>query len=131
MVHAEALHLVQRNEHSGEEQFVFLFQRQREPVDDGAENLEKFGNAIESLGLVNELEKDIVDGAANVRAKIEEFSVDAMQGGFEEIPFPGVFRVEQFQQLVEFSQGRSAARQGDYLHSAQSYDLYTPWQCSC
>jgi hypothetical protein len=39
-----------------------------------------------------------------------------MQGGFEEIPFSGVFRVEEFQQLSEFSQGRSAARQGDYLH---------------
>jgi hypothetical protein len=66
MVHAEALHFVQGNEHPCEEQFVLLFQRQRKAINNGAENLKELGNAIESLRLVDELEKDVVDGATNV-----------------------------------------------------------------
>ena len=46
---------------------MFLLQRQREAVDDGSKDLQKFGNAIESFGLVDELEEDIVDGSSNER----------------------------------------------------------------
>jgi hypothetical protein len=61
VVHAEALDLVQRDEHSGKEEFVFLFQRQRETVDDGTENFEKLGYTVEPFRFVDELEEDIIN----------------------------------------------------------------------
>jgi hypothetical protein len=66
MIHAETLHFVQWNEHPREEQFMLLFQRQRKAINDGAENLKEFGNTIESLSLIYELEEDVIDGATNV-----------------------------------------------------------------
>lgn len=60
MVHAEALHLVQWDQHTGKEKLVFFFQWQSETVDDGPQNLEQFGDAVEPFGFVNELEKHIV-----------------------------------------------------------------------
>jgi hypothetical protein len=74
---------------------VLFLQRQRKSVDDGAEDFKKFGDTIESLSLVYELEKDIVDRPSNVRAQVEELSIDAMESGLEEVAFSRVFRVEQ------------------------------------
>jgi hypothetical protein len=91
---------VQRDEHSCEEQLVLLLQRQRETIDDGAEDFKELGDAIESLSLVNELEEDVVDRTTNVRAEVEELSVDAMKGGLEEIAFSWVLGVEKLQQLA-------------------------------
>ena len=66
MIHAQTLDFVQGNEDPGEEKFVLLLQWQRETIDNGAENLEKFGDAVEPLRLINELEEDVVDGAADI-----------------------------------------------------------------
>ena len=73
---------MQRYEHSREEQLMFFFQRQRKSIDDRAKDLEEFSNTVEALGLVDELEEDIVDGAADVRAEVEELAIDTVQGGF-------------------------------------------------
>jgi hypothetical protein len=78
MVHTETLDFVQRNEYSGEEQFVFLLQWQGESIDNGAQDLEKFGNSVESLRLVDELEEDVVDRATDVRAEVQELAVYAV-----------------------------------------------------
>lgn len=61
---------------------MFFFQRQRKSIDDRAKDLEEFSNTVEALGLVYELEEDIVDGAADVRAEVEELAIDTVQGGF-------------------------------------------------
>jgi hypothetical protein len=90
---------VQGDKDPCEEELVLLFQRKRETIDDGAQNLEKFSNAVEPLSFVDELEKDVVDGATYVRAEVEELSVDSMQGSLEEVALSRVFRVEQLQQL--------------------------------
>jgi hypothetical protein len=74
---------------------VLFLQRQRKSIDDGAKDFKKFGDTIESLSLVYELEKDIVDRPSNVRAQVEELSIDAMESGLEEVAFSRVFRVEQ------------------------------------
>lgn len=79
VIHAQALHFVQGNEHSSEEELVLLLQWQSKTINDGSQNLEKFSNAIESLGFVDELEEDIVDGATNVGAEVQEFSIYAVQ----------------------------------------------------
>lgn len=78
---------------------MLLFQRECEAIDDGSQNFEKLGNAVESLGLVSELEENIVDRTTNIRPQVQEFAVNAMQGGFEEVAFPGVFGIKQLQQL--------------------------------
>lgn len=103
MIHAQTLDLVQRNQDSSEEKLVLLLQGQSEPVDDRPKNFEELSNAIESLGLVNELEEDVVDGAANVRAEVEEFSVYAMESCLQKVAFSGIFGVEQFKKLRHVS----------------------------
>jgi hypothetical protein len=90
---------MQGNEDPRKEKLMLLLQWKRETINNGAENLKKFGDAIESLRLVNELEKDVVDGAADVRAEVEELPVYAMESGLQEIAFSRIFRVEQLQQL--------------------------------
>ena len=87
---------MQRNENSSEEQFVFFLQRQRETVDDRPKDLQKFRNAIESFGLVDELKENIVDRSSNERTQVEEFAINSMQGCFQEVTLTRIFRVEQF-----------------------------------
>lgn len=73
---------------------MLFLQRQSEAIDDGAKNLEELSDAVESLSLVNELEENVVDGAANVRTEIEEFTIYAMKRGLEKVAFTRVLRVE-------------------------------------
>lgn len=53
-------------EHSGQEELVFLLQRQGEPVDNGAQNLEQFSDSVMAFCLVHELEEHVVDGSADI-----------------------------------------------------------------
>ena len=76
---------------------MFLLQRECKAVDNGSEDFEQLCNSVESLRLVSELEEHVIDGAANIRAQIQKFSVNAMQGSFQEITFPRVFGVKQLQ----------------------------------
>lgn len=45
---------------------MLLLERQGESVDDGSENLQQLGDAIEPFGLVDELKEDIVDRSSDV-----------------------------------------------------------------
>ena len=99
MVHAQALDLVERNQDSCEEEFVLLFQRQGEAIDNGPKYLEQLSNSIEPLSFICELEEDIVDRSANEGPEVEELPIDAVQRRLEEIPFSWVLRVEQFEKL--------------------------------
>lgn len=74
---------------------MLFLQWESEAVDDGTKNFEQFGDAVEALRFVDELEEDVVDRAANVRTKVEEFAIYAMKRGFQKIAFTGIFRVEQ------------------------------------
>lgn len=76
---------------------MFLLERERKSVDDRSENFKQLRNSVESLRLVSELEEHVIDGAANIRPQVQKFSINAMQGSFQEIPFPRVFRVKQLQ----------------------------------
>ena len=100
MVHAQTLDFVERDEHPRKEQLVLFLQWQSKTVDYRTENLEKLGDAVEALRLVNELEEDVVDGSADVGAKVEKFAVYAMERSLQEVAFSGVFRVEKLEQLV-------------------------------
>ncbi len=82
MVEGEALDLVEWDEDAGEEGLVLLLERKRKAVDDGSEDLEELCDAVVTLGLVDELEEDVVDGPADEGAEVEELAVDAMEGGF-------------------------------------------------
>jgi hypothetical protein len=66
VVHAQTLDLVQWDKNSGQEQFVFFLEGQRETVDDTAQNLEQLSDTVESLCLVDELEEDIVNRSSDV-----------------------------------------------------------------
>ena len=45
---------------------MLFFERKREAIDDGTENLQKFRNTVESFGLVYELEENIIYRPSNV-----------------------------------------------------------------
>jgi hypothetical protein len=94
---------VQRYQDSGQEKLVFLLQWQCETIDNRPKDFEQFRNAIESLCLVDELEENVVDGAANVRAEVEELSVYAVECGLQEVALSGIFRVEQLEKLLHVS----------------------------
>lgn len=66
MIHAETLDLVERNQHSCQEELVLLLKRQGETVDDGAQDFQQLCNTIEPLGFIGELEEDIVDRPSDV-----------------------------------------------------------------
>jgi hypothetical protein len=76
MVERQRLGLVQGDEDPGEESLVFFLERECEPVDDGPEYLEKLGDPVVSLGLVDELEKDVVDGSTDESSEVEEFAIN-------------------------------------------------------
>ena len=59
-----------------------------------SENFQHLCNARVLLVLVDEMEKDVVDGAADERTQIEKLSVDTMKSGFEEVALAWIFTVE-------------------------------------
>ena len=67
-----------RDENACEEQLVLLFQGQSKTINDWAQDFKQLSNSIESLCLVNKLEKHIVDWASNEWSQIEKFSIDTM-----------------------------------------------------
>jgi hypothetical protein len=101
VVHAQALGLMQRQQHSGQEDLVLLFEGKSKTVDDGTKNLEQFGNTVESLRFVGELEKNIVDGPSNKRSEVKEFSVDAVEGSLQEVPLAGILGIKQLKKLED------------------------------
>ena len=54
VVHAEALGLVQRQQHLEQERLVLLLERRREPVDDAPEDLQQLRRPAVPLRLVDE-----------------------------------------------------------------------------
>lgn len=78
---------------------MFFFERKRETVDDGPQDLQKLRNAVESLSLVNKLEKDIIYGAPNIGPQIQEFAIYPVKGRLEKVPLSGIFGIEKFEEL--------------------------------
>ena len=90
---------------------MLLLERQREAVDDAAEDLEELGDAVVALGLVDEAVKCVVDLLADVGAEAEELAVDAVQDGLEEVALARVLAVEEVEQLARCGAGGQAAGQ--------------------
>lgn len=62
-----------------------------------SKNFKQLSNSIVTLGLVDKSVENVVDLLANVGAKAQEFSIDAMQRCLEKVTFPGVFAIEKFE----------------------------------
>ena len=99
MVHAKTLDLVQWNQDPRQEKFVLFLKRQCKPIDNGSQDFQQLRDSIKPLSLIGELEENIVDRSADVWSQVQKFAINPMQGSLEEIAFPGIFGVEQFQQL--------------------------------
>lgn len=82
---------MQRNQHSSEEEFMLFLERQCKTINDRSKNLEKFSDSIETLCFINELEEDVVYGAADVGTKVEEFAIDSVERCLEEIALSRIF----------------------------------------
>ena len=70
---------------------MFFLQRQRKSVDDRAQNFQKFSNTIESFGLVDELEENVIYRPSDIRPEIQKFPIDTVQCCLQEIAFSGIF----------------------------------------
>lgn len=68
MIERERFDLVQRDEYTGKKHLVLLLERQSEAVDNRSKNFQELGDAVVTFGLVDKLEKDIVDGSADKSA---------------------------------------------------------------
>ena len=78
---------------------MLLFERQCKTIDDRAQNFEQLSNAVEALGLISELEEDVVDRPSDVRSQVQEFAIYSVQSGLEKISLPWIFRIEQLEKL--------------------------------
>ena len=103
---------MKRDENASKEKLVFLLERKGEAVDDGAQDLEQLGDAVESFGLVYELEEDVVDRTTDVGSQVQKLPIDAMQGRFQEVSFPWIFRVKKLQKLPKRSVRSTGATAG-------------------
>lgn len=70
---------------------MLFLQRQGESIDNGSKNLQKLSNSIEALRFIDELEEDVVDGATDERAQVQELPVDPVKCSLKEIAFSRVF----------------------------------------
>ena len=78
---------------------MLLFQGNGKTVDDGSQYFQELCNAIMTFSLVDELEEYVIYRTANEGSEVEKFAVNAMKGGFEEITFSRVLRVEEFEKV--------------------------------
>jgi hypothetical protein len=107
VIEGEGLGLVERNEGSGEEGLVLLLEWEGESVNDGPEDLEQLSDSVVTLGLIDELEEHVVDGASDEGSEVEEASVDSMQRRLEKVSLPRVLAVEEFEELERRAEVRS------------------------
>lgn len=82
-----------------QKRLVFLFERQRKTVDDRAEDLQELCDSVVPLRLINEMVKDIAYRSANECAKIEEFAIDTMKCGLEEIALSRILGVKELKKI--------------------------------
>lgn len=73
---------------------MLVLEWQGKSIDDGAQNFQQLGNAVEALGFISELEEDIIDRPSNIRPEIQEFAIDAVKGGFQEVTLTRILRVK-------------------------------------
>ena len=66
----------------------------------GDKNLKELADSVEVFRLINEAEEDVVDLLPDEGSESQEFAVDSMETGLEEIPLTRVLAVEQLQQLT-------------------------------
>jgi hypothetical protein len=92
---------VKGDKNTCKEDLVFFLERQRKAVDDGSENFEELGDAVMTLALIDELKKDVVDGATDKGAQIEEFAIDAVKGGLQKVTLAWVFRVKELEEVED------------------------------
>ena len=101
---------MQRYQNLCEERLVFRFERQGKPIDNGSQYLKQFRYPIMTLRFIDKVEEDVIDRPPDETTKGEEFSVDPMKGGLEEIALAWIFRVKQlkeveYKRLVDVSPG--------------------------
>lgn len=126
MVHRKTLHFVQREKHTHQEDLVLLLQWESKTINDGSKNLQKFGDSIVSLRLIDELEEHIIDATPNRSAQLEEFAVDSVECRLEEISLARVFGIEELEQvqhevLVDVPLGKVSVEIGAFNEAQEEF----------
>jgi len=106
MVARETLGNMKRQQGAPQEHLVFLLEREREAIDDGAKDFEQLCGPVVAvrrsrplpLRLVHETVEGVGNGTADENAERHELPVDPVEDGLQVLPLPRVFRVKQRQQ---------------------------------
>lgn len=87
------------NQHPHQEGLVFLLEGKSKTVDDRPQDLQQFSDAVVPFGFVDKVEENIVDRPSYGSTEIEEFSIDPVEGGLQEIALPWILRIEELQEV--------------------------------
>mmetsp|Transcript_30544 Transcript_30544/g.73209 ORF Transcript_30544/g.73209 Transcript_30544/m.73209 type:complete len:292 (-) Transcript_30544:350-1225(-) len=95
----QSSHLVQRNQGLFQHDLMLLLHREREPIDDTAQNFEQLGNSVVCVTLVNDLEEEILDGLADEGPQGHELAVNSVKDGLQIVTLSWILRIEEIQEL--------------------------------
>lgn len=106
MITRQTLGHVQGQQGPPKEHFVLLLERQREAVDDGAQDFQQLRRPMVAirrrrplpLRLIHKPVEGVRDGPANKHTQRHELAVNAVEDGLEVFAFTRVLRVKQLQQ---------------------------------
>ena len=78
---------------------MLLLQRQSEPVDDGAQDLQELCHSVVSLCLVYKVVEDVVYLFPDEGSQSKKFSINSVKSRLEEISLSRILRVKQSEKL--------------------------------
>lgn len=91
---------MQRHYNVLEEDDVLVSERHRKARDDARQDVEQLGCAVEAVVFVDEQEEALVHGLADHLPARNQLGVQLVQDVFEVVALHGLFRVEQFEELL-------------------------------
>ena len=94
MVNTQRAYFMQWHQNLQQKYLVFLFQWQRKPVNNGAQDLQQFRHAIMPLRLVNEAVENVVDLFTNKGSKTQKFPINPVKCCLQKIPFAWILGIE-------------------------------------
>ena len=97
-MHFEILHFVKRKKRALEERLVLLLQREGEPVDDRAQDLQEFGNAIVGLVVDDDAIEEVLSRLPNKQPQRHDLAVDPVKDRLQIVALAWILGIEEFEE---------------------------------
>lgn len=96
---------MQGDDNSLEEVDMFFSEWDGETTDNTGKNVKKLGSSVEFVVLVDKSVEAVGNGLSDHLSSGDELGVESVEDVFEIFSFPGLFGVEQFQELLDEGMG--------------------------